>query len=691
MTAALQPELETLRDPAVRAIFDAIPLPVFVQDHRGRVVFSNRACAEQFGHPDEGRGSAGDAAWVSPKPVADSQANDAKTFTAGRLTKDRETVWSAALGGDRVVHMLKNPVYGADGKPLLLMCASVDVTDQVKAAAELRAADEKLRRLYELSPIGIALTDMQGHYVEFNAAFMKITGYSREELNGLDYWALTPEEYAEQEAEQIEALRTRGSYGPFEKEYVRKDGSRVPLRLTGVLIQGSDGVPYVWSIVEDITEQKKKDALIWRQANFDMLTNLPNRRLFLDRLALEIRKAQRSLAPVAVLFIDLDHFKEINDAFGHDRGDMLLREAARRISASVRASDTVARVGGDEFAVILGEFGARANVERIAHKINRAVDAPFTLNGDQGQVSASVGIAIYPDDAADVDELLTRVDRAMYLAKSLGRNRFAYFTPSMQREADQKRLLNNDLRHALARKELRVHYQPIVGPGGAIVKAEALLRWQHPQRGNVPPSEFVPVAEGSGLIFEIGEWVLEQAIADGARLSKRLGRPLEICVNMSPLQFADSSRSDAWLRRLRGLPPNSLALEITESTLLKDSFTVKQRLLDLRNYGVQVSIDDFGIGFSALGSLKKFDIDYLKIDRVFTSGLLDDAGDSTLTEAIIVMARKLGIKTIAEGVETATQSEVLQRLGADYQQGFLFARAMPCEQLEVLLEDATGK
>ncbi|MDR3418252.1 MAG: EAL domain-containing protein [Nevskia sp.] len=681
--------LDAILNPRIKEIVDAIPVALFVKDSHSRFVLMNRACEEQFGLSfADLRGSDG-SGFFPAEQVEAFLAKDREVFAGRRPVDYQETIRNAALKQNRVGHTIKHPVYDADGSPLYLVGVTVDVTERVGAEAEPRISDDKLRRLFEVSPMGIALTDMAGRYLDFNQAFERICGYSREELNRLDYWALTPKEYAEQEEEQLASLSARGSYGPYEKEYIRKDGGRVPLRLNGVLIHDSEGRPYIWSIVEDITERKKKDELIWLQANFDMVTNLPNRRLFRDRLEQEIKKAQRHGLQVALLYIDLDHFKDINDTFGHDKGDLLLAEAARRISSCVRTSDTVARPGGDEFVVILPQFGGLATVERLARGILEALHAPFDLNGDHGYVSASIGITIYPDDARNLEGLLIHVDQAMYLAKSQGRDRFAYFTESMQREAEQKRALTNDLRQALARNELELYYQPIIdSASGRIVKAEALLRWKHPQRGMVSPAEFIPLAEGSWLIFDIGRWALEQAIAVAERF-RRQGRAIEISVNMSALQLSDPSHN-GWLEELRGLPPNSLAIEITESTLLRDSITVKQRLLELRNLGIQVSIDDFGMGFSALSSLKKFHIDYLKIDRAFTSGLLEDESDRALTEAIIVMAHKLGIKTIAEGVETEAQREVLLRLGSDYLQGFLFSPGLPVAEFERMLRDDGG-
>lgn len=424
-----------------------------------------------------------------------------------------------------------------------------------------------------------------------------------------------------------------------------------------------------------------------RLANYDALTGLPNRNLFYDRLAQEIKKAQRKESSLALLLIDLDQFKEVNDTLGHHTGDLLLVESARRISRCVRDTDTVARLGGDEFIIILPEFNGRPHVERVAQDIIQELSRPFTLDNDTVYNSASIGITVYPDDAPDLESLLKHADQAMYVAKSEGRNRFGYFTESMQQEAKEKLALTNDLRQALARNELHVHYQPILElKNGSITKAEALLRWKHPARGMVSPAIFIPLAEEAGLIHEIGDWVFQQAVARVGDWQKRFGRIIQVSVNKSPIQFEQPERQ-IWQKQMKelGVPGNGIAVEITEGLLLKESAKAKQRLLEFRNSGIEVSIDDFGTGFSALSYLKQFDIDYLKIDRSFVKDLEKNADDKALTEAIIVMAHKLGIMTIAEGVETEGQRDMLKSCGCDYVQGFLYSPAVSAAEFEQMI------
>jgi len=426
-------------------------------------------------------------------------------------------------------------------------------------------------------------------------------------------------------------------------------------------------------------------------ANYDVLTGLPNRNLFQDRLEQEIKKAQRNKSSLALLLIDLDQFKKVNDTLGHHAGDLLLVESAKRISRCLRETDTVARLGGDEFIIILPDISGYQYIERVAKDIILDLNKSFTLGNNIVYSSASIGITVYPDDALDIESLLKHVDQAMYVAKAEGRNRFGYFTEAMQQEVREKLALTKDLRKALVRNQLQLHFQPIVElSSGKILKAEALLRWKHPVRGMVSPSDFIPLAEETGLIHEIGEWVFREAINSVKRWHDQFGLIIQVSVNKSPVQFEQNNKLD-WLEQINGLglPGNGITVEITEGLLLKGSANINQQLLEFRNGGIEVSIDDFGTGFSALSYLKRFDIDYLKIDRSFVKDIELDGHDKALTEAIIVMAHKLGIKTIAEGVETEGQLSLLKSFGCDYVQGFLYSPAVPAEEFVKMIENQT--
>ena len=469
-----------------------------------------------------------------------------------------------------------------------------------------------------------------------------------------------------------------------------KDGTIHARWLNISVIRHPDGHIYCHvAQFSDITEKKQKDDLILTQASYDQLTGLPNRNLFKDRLAQEIKKSHRSGLLLSLFLLDLDHFKEINDTLGHDAGDALLKEAASRIKSCVREIDTVARLGGDEFIVILPEINNKLRIEMVAQHIIHELSRPFQFNQNQAvhHISTSIGIAVYPEDATDMESLMKYADQAMYAAKQQGRGRFCYFTPAMQQKANDKMTIIHDLRYMLIRNELHVYYQPILDlTSQRIVKAEALLRWEHPQRGLISPATFIPLAEESGLIQEIGEWMFDQVIAHIHQWHKKYGDTVQISVNKSPAQFKQHDKQ-LWSEKLMrlGLPGNCINVEITEGLLLKDTPDVKNRLLEFRNYGIEVSIDDFGTGFSSLSYLKAFDIDYLKIDHSFISNLTNNTTDHALVEAIIFMAHKLGIKTIAEGVETQEQQDLLIEFGCDYVQGYFYSPPIPAEEFERLI------
>ncbi len=437
---------------------------------------------------------------------------------------------------------------------------------------------------------------------------------------------------------------------------------------------------------------EKSKTLLWKKANFDVLTQLPNRDMFRDRLSQEIKKSDRTGQPLALMLIDLDQFKEVNDTLGHDIGDILLQEAARRILSCVRETDTVARLGGDEFTVVLSQLSNASHAENIAQKIIKKLSEPFKLNEEVAHISASLGITLYPADALDIDSMMRNADQAMYVAKNNGRNRYSHFTASLQETAQKRLRLTNDLRSALAGQQFRLYFQPIVDLNtNRIHKAEALLRWQHPLRGMVSPADFIPLAEETHLIVEIGVWIRREALIWCERWNKHNPDGFQISINKSPVEFMDDSDSDrveSFVKDLseKGLSGKNFVFEITEGLLLNADPRINTKLMALRDAGIQVSIDDFGTGYSSLSYLKKFDIDYLKIDQSFVRNLERDTDDMALCEAIIVMAHKLGLKVIAEGVETPAQRDFLSRAGCDYGQGYLFSRPVPPEEFEAWLK-----
>lgn len=435
-----------------------------------------------------------------------------------------------------------------------------------------------------------------------------------------------------------------------------------------------------------VRRRKRSQDVIWRQANYDSLTQLPNRHMFRDRLEQELKQSNRSGLPLALLFLDLDHFKEVNDSLGHGMGDLLLIEAAERLGRCVRSTDTLARFGGDEFTVILGELKDIACIERVAQNILQEMTKPFQLNHEVIHITTSIGITIYPEDAANMETLLKNADQAMYAAKSLGRNCFHYFTYTMQEAINSKRQIANDLRNALSENQLHLLYQPIVElASGNVYKAEALIRWQHPENGLINPVQFIPVAEDTGMIIPIGDWVFHEAVAQVKKWRTLINPQFQISINSSPVQFKNNGNLQTWVAYLQKheLNGQSITVEITEGLLLETKTSVKHQLLEFRNSGMQIAIDDFGTGYSSLSYLKKFDVDYVKIDRSFVSNLSSESDDLVLCEAIILMAHKLGLKVVAEGIETVEQERLLKQAGCDYGQGYLYAKPLTPNDFEI--------
>ena len=568
--------------------------------------------------------------------------------------------------------------------------------DNFDREARRAVAEESLRlaaSVYESSSEGIIITNADNQIIGVNPAFTKITGYALQEVVGKDPKVLSSRRH---DAAFYQAMwHDINTTGHWQGEVwdQRKDGEVYPKWLTINSVFNEDGtVQQRVAMFTDITQKREAENKIWRQANFDFLTALPNRQMFYDRLDQDIKKSHRASQPLALMFLDLDRFKEVNDTLGHDRGDVLLKEAANRLSSCVRETDTVARLGGDEFTIILGELDDLASVDRVAQDILRKLAEPFQLGEEVVYVSASIGVTLYPEDATDIETLLKNADQAMYAAKDQGRNRYSYFTPSMQQAVQTRMQIANDLRVALAGNQFWIAYQPIVELAtGSIHKAEALLRWQHPTQGLISPAAFIPVAEDTGLIVGIGDWVFHEAAQQAKRWCESLHPAFQISVNKSPVQFHNEGQTHlAWYEHLRqlGLPGQSITVEITEGLLLDASPVVADRLLEFRDAGIQIAIDDFGTGYSALSYLKKFDIDYLKIDQSFTRNLASGSDDLALCEAIIVMAHKLDMKVIAEGVETEEQKTLLAAAGCDYAQGYLFSRPVRAEEFEKLLNTA---
>lgn len=479
-----------------------------------------------------------------------------------------------------------------------------------------------------------------------------------------------------------------------EVQALRRDGSEFPAELTISPIRWQDKYEFC-AFIRDVSEQKNAAEQLRTLAHYDAITGLPNRILFQDRLSQETKQSNRTGLPVAVMFLDVDHFKDINDTLGHNKGDILLKQTADRLLGCIRETDTVARFGGDEFVVILSQLSDLGTVDHIAERMLQTMANPFHLAEDVAYLSASIGIAIYPVDADTHEELIKNADQAMYLVKKTGRNRFTYFTSAMQESAQFRMRLANDMRSALVNQHFRVCYQPIVHLAtGDICKAEALVRWQHPEHGLISPASFIPIAEETGMIAEIGDWVFRAAAQQVAQWRARYCEDFQISVNKSPVQFQENGKGlVAWCKQLQqmGLSGESIVVEITEGMLMEANEATKKKLLEYRDFGIQVALDDFGTGYSSLSYLNKFDIDYIKIDQSFVKNLAPGSDELVLCEAIIAMAHKLGMTVIAEGVETDLQKSLLTEIGCDHAQGYLFSKPLPPDEFETLFEADISK
>ncbi len=442
------------------------------------------------------------------------------------------------------------------------------------------------------------------------------------------------------------------------------------------------------ALSKEVAVRKKAQQQIWQQANFDPLTKLPNRRM-INRLLNDAIASRNGEQRVALMLLDLDQFKGINDTLGHDMGDMLLQIAAQRIQHCIAEGEHVARLGGDEFVILLNEQAQGQRVAEVGEAVLQTLNTPFQLGIERVYISTSIGVSFAPDDGDSIDDLLKHADQAMYVAKQQGRNRLSYFTASLQEQAQVRRMLANDLRQAVAKNQLHLHYQPIVELStGRLIKAEVLVRWLHPQQGWISPSDFIHIAEETGIVLEMGNWIFSQAVAQ-LKVWKAQGMaPIQLTINTSPKQYYETEFDVAqWLQELQdaGLSSADVVMEITEGLLMENSPQVDQKLLALSEAGVAVALDDFGTGYSSLAYLQKFDIEFLKIDRMFIENLAQDGDDLAVCKAIIVMAHKLGIEVIAEGIETALQATLLEEAGCDYAQGFWFSEPLNAQAFSEIL------
>jgi diguanylate cyclase (GGDEF)-like protein len=484
-------------------------------------------------------------------------------------------------------------------------------------------------------------------------------------------------------------MQEQGAVRNFESQVYRRDGSIIWISENSRAVTDADGsVQFFEGTVVDITERKQHDARLEYQASHDSLTGLPNRSLLRDRIEQALVKARRDGHLVAVVFVDLDHFKLINDSLGHHVGDRLLLEVADRLVACVRGHDSVARQGGDEFVLVLTEMHDENEILVIVSRLLEAISQPWIDDGQEYGLSCSVGVSCHPRDGDDPDALLRSADAAMYQAKASGRSTYHFYTPELNRAISERLELENHLRHALERDEFRVYYQPRVEvASGRIVGAEALLRWACPDRGIIPPDSFIAIAEETGLIIPIGEWILQEACRQNSAW-QRAGLPrIGVSVNLSPIQFRHVGLVSSVAAALAQaeLDPACLELELTESFVMHDAERINIAMQSLKALGVDIAVDDFGTGYSSLSYLKRFPVDRLKVDKSFVRDIDSDPDDAAIVRAVITLGHALGLKVVAEGVETRAHLEFLRRHGCDELQGYYFSRPVPAAEMEAML------
>jgi len=557
------------------------------------------------------------------------------------------------------------------------------------AFTQLADSETVYESLVQGMPQCLYRMDRNGRLTFANQALEKYLGRSRHEIVGRFLYEIYPKDLADKsrqddlrvlQGETLHLIEEGVSADRSQRTFL--EGVKTPIHDHTGEIVGIQGI--FW----DITARKSAEEQIEYLAHHDPLTDLPNRVLLRDRFIQAQAQAARDENRVALLFLDLDHFKLVNDTLGHPIGDRLLQAVAERLRHNMRETDTISRQGGDEFVVVLPEVADPETAGGIAGKLMEQFREPFRVNGHRLNVTLSLGIALYPDDGDDFDTLMKKADTAMYSAKEAGRNTLRFFTPEMNAETAARLELQNRLQRALEKDELVLHYQPQFDLGsGRITGAEALLRWQDPARGLIPPGDFIPIAEDTGLIVPIGEWVIGEACRELRHWHEKGATELSMAINLSAIQFRRSHLVEIVARALQEnrLPAECLEFELTESVLMREDSSVLDTLTALKGLGVKLSIDDFGTGYSSLAYLKRFDVDKLKIDQSFVRDLCSNPDDEAIVHAVITMARNLKLRTVAEGVESPEQAERLRLFSCDEVQGYHFGRPMPAEAFRQLL------
>ena len=679
---------EALRDreKTIRAITDALPSQISYVDSNQVYRFNNKAYEDWYGI------SAEDCYGKHVKEILGENYDRAKPHIERALNgeKVRFEYVGRYLDGERYAEVSYIPDFAEDGEVQGFYGLVHDITERKQAEESLR----KLSQAVQQSPASVLITDTKGEIEYVNPKFVELTGYAADEVIGKNPRLLKSGFVSEECYRDLWETITSGREWRGELLNRKKDGEVFWEFASISPIKTADGeVTHYVAVKEDITVRKEYEERLLHQASFDGLTGLPNRLLTLDRVDQAIARAKRDKQCVALAFIDLDNFKAINDTLGHSAGDALLVEAAHRLTASVRAGDTVGRLGGDEFVVVLPDLSEGSQSQVVADKILAAFRRPFSLEGRKVSTTVSIGVSVFPSDGDSSHTLLRNADAAMYQSKAAGRNTFRFFAPQIDQHAVKRTDIEFRLRHALERKEMFLVYHPLFDlRSGKLVGAEALLRWNHPELGLVSPDYFIPVAENDGLIGRLGEFVLRTACRQSRTWRQWAGAPMRVAVNVSSRQFQGEKLVETVSDALRDnqLTPEQLELEITEGVLVDDAPRTIGTLEALSEMGIHFSVDDFGTGYSSIGYLKRFPINTLKIDRSFVRDITTNPADAALAIAMIGMAHSLRMEVVAEGVETEEQLTFLRFHGCDLAQGYYFTRPMVSEEFAKYIHDRSG-
>ncbi|MBL0224384.1 MAG: EAL domain-containing protein [Geobacteraceae bacterium] len=677
---------ENALTPLKKAV-DIMQLGVTITDMQRKILYTNIADARMHGY-DVSELVGMDVRIFAPVSCyKDLMPEDLKVMT----NWSRESVNCRKDGSFfpvRITSDIVRDIVDGELSDIAIVTTCEDISERKRSEETLRLR----QRVIESSSNGIMITDTtqpENPIIYVNPAFGRITGYEPHEALGRSMHFLLGEDQEQAEFTEIHASLHEQREGSAVLRNYRKDGSLFwnDLSVSPVLDEAGNVAHFVW-VINDVTEREQHEELLEYQASHDALTGLPNRNLLADRINQLLANARRYNMRVAVLFIDLDNFKLVNDSLGHALGDQMLVIQAERLHKIIRSGDTVARYGGDEFVVVVSNLEKSEDAATVAHNIQELVSRPFAIDGHEFGITCSIGISLFPKDGNDVDSLLKNADAAMYRAKEQSRNSFQFYTSEMNDRVVERMVIERHLRHALELGQLEVHYQPQVEVNnGQLVGVEALLRWHSPELGTVPPDRFIPLAEETGLIVQIGEWVLKTCCEQNKAWQKAGLTPVTISVNISArqLQKKDLSAVIAEILRESGLEPRFLELEIVESMVMHDVESAAVIMKDLKKLGIMLAMDDFGTGYSSLSYLKRFPFDKLKIDLSFVRDIMTDPESAAIARAIIAMAHNLNLRAIAEGVETKEQLDYLRQHGCDEIQGYYVSRPVTALEFETLL------